>query len=326
MLSRDLGQTWQGPTLQKPLDWVHDDDGVIVAVADVTPFWHAPSGKVLAIGAQVRYSPAGQQLEDQPRAHQTAYAVYDPRAQHGSAWQRLEMPREARFNFARSACAQCLVEPDGSLLVPFYIGPSAKEPHPVTVARCRFDGTRLEYATHGDEIELNVVRGLVEPSLARFQGQYYLTLRNDEKGYVTASKDGLHYQKIKAWTFDDGSPLGSYNTQQHWLSHSDGLFLCYTRRGADNDHIMRHRAPLFIGQVDAQRLCVLRATERVLAPERGATLGNFGANYVTPLESWVTVAEGMWNEASRSRGATGAVFIARVIWSRPNRMLQREPE
>jgi hypothetical protein len=31
---------------------------------------------------------------------------------------------------------------------------------------------------------------------------------------------------------DDGAELGSYNTQQHWLSHGDGLFLMYTRRGA----------------------------------------------------------------------------------------------
>lgn len=41
---------------------------------------------------------------------------------------------------------------------------------------------------------------------------------------------------------DDGKELGSYNTQRHWLAHSVGPFLVYTRRGADNDHILRHRA------------------------------------------------------------------------------------
>ena len=46
------------------------------------------------------------------------------------------------------------------------------------------------------------------------------------------SKDGLQYGPIHDWTFDDGSDLGSYNTQAHWLVHSDGLFLSYTRRGA----------------------------------------------------------------------------------------------
>ncbi len=163
-------------------------------------------------------------------------------------------------------------------------------------------------------------RGLVEPSLARFQGSYYLTLRNDRKGYVTRGSDGLHFEAIQPWTFDDGKELGSYNTQQHWLAHSDGLFLVYTRRGADNDHIMRHRAPLFIAQVDATKLQVIRDTERVLVPERGATLGNFGAAAIDADQSWVTVAEGVWNDEARRRGAEGAVFVARVLWSRPNKL------
>jgi hypothetical protein len=91
----------------------------------------------------------------------------------------------------------------------------------------------------------------------------------------------------------------------------------YTRRGADNDHIMRHRAPLFIAQVDPRRLQILRNTERVLVPERGATLGNFGAAPIDKHQSWVTVAEGIWNDEARRRGAEGALFVARVIWADP---------
>jgi hypothetical protein len=97
--------------------------------------------------------------------------------------------------------------------------------------------------------------------------------------------------------------------------------LAYTRHGADNDHIPRHRAPLFLAQVDPDQLHVLRATEKVLIPQRGATLGNFGASAITPDESWVTVAEGVWNDDARKRGAKGATFLARVLWSRPNRMV-----
>ena len=67
---------------------------------------------------------------------------------------------------------------------------------------------------------------------------------------MSVSDDGLQFAEPKPWTFDDGAELGSYNTQQHWLAHSDGLFLVYTRRGANNDHIVRHRAPLFMAQVD----------------------------------------------------------------------------
>ena len=125
---------------------------------------------------------------------------------------------------------------------------------------------------------------------------------------------------IQPWTFDEGQELGSYNTQQHWLAHSDGLFLVYTRRGAMNDHIFRHRAPLFIAQVDTMGLRVLRATERVLIPKRGGELGNFGAAAIDPSQSWVTVSEGVWTDDARRRGAKGATFVARVIWSKPNRL------
>ena len=314
MRTADLGKTWTPPDARAELDWVPEPGGVNVAVCDVTPGWHSQSQKLIAIGAQVRYGEAGDQLEDRPRSNQTAYAVFDPKSGEWSRWRRLEMPPGEKFNFAYSACAQFLVEPDGKLLLPFYFGPNAKQPFSVTVARCSFDGTELKYLEHGDEISLDVVRGLVEPSLVRFQNRYYLTIRNDLKGYVTVGDDPLHYRPIKAWTFDDGAELGSYNTQQHWLAHGDALFLAYTRKGANNDHVFRHRAPLFIAQVDPRRLHVLRATERVLIPERGATLGNFGAAPITANESWVTDAEGVFSEDARRRGATGAVYLARVIW------------
>jgi len=318
MQTEDLGQTWTGPEPVPALDWVRESDEVDIAVADVTPAWHAATEKVLAIGAQVRYSKKGRQLDDQPRSNQTAYAVFDPKSGRWTPWRRLEMPASDAFNFARSACAQFVVEPDDSLLVPFYTGTSAKGPYSVTVARCSFDGDTLTYREHGSVLALDVARGLYEPSLVRSSGRYFLTIRNDLKGYVTVGDDGLHYRPVKAWTFDDGQELGSYNTQQHWVTHEEGLFLVYTRRGAQNDHIVRHRAPLFIAQVDPKRLTVLRATERMLVPERGAELGNFGASTISSKESWVTVAEGMWNKSARERGAKGALFVARILWDESN--------
>src|SRR5690606_32852637 len=117
-----------------------------------------------------------------------------------------------------------------------------------------------------------------------------LTIRNDKQGFVAHSTDGLKYSPLQTWKFDDGSDLGNYNTQQHWVAHTQGLFLVYTRRGANNDHVFRHRAPLFMAQVDPDRLCVIRETERVLVPERVARLGNFGVVNVSPQETWVTTA------------------------------------
>ncbi|MBM4073207.1 MAG: exo-alpha-sialidase [Planctomycetes bacterium] len=325
MRSDDLGTTWTKPKMPPELDWRMESDKVAIAVADVTPIWHAPTGKMLAVGAEVRYSKKGEQLNDRPRSHQTAYAVYDPKSGKWTGWRRLEMPADDKWNFARSACAQGLVQADGTLLLPFYFGRDAatKESH-VTVVRCSFDGREVKYQRNGTELTLNVERGLNEPSLIGFQGKYYLTIRNDRQGYVTVSDDGLDFRPIRPWTFDDGKELGSYNTQQHWLAHSDGLFLSYTRRGANNDHVIRHRAPLFLAQVDPEKLHVLRATEKVLMPERGATLGNFGAAAITPHESWVTASEGIWDSAARKRGARGATFLARVRWAKPNKMVAGE--
>jgi lysophospholipase L1-like esterase len=320
MRTDDLGATWSPPDPRPELDWQNGGPGVSVAVADVTPGWHPRTRKCVAIGAQVRYSEAGEQLEDRPRSAQTAYAVFDPKSGAWSPWKRLEMPAGETFDYARSACAQWLVQPDGTLLLPFYTGRDAVGPWRATVVQCAFDGKEVKYLRHGDMLVLDVDRGLVEPSLVRFQGRYFLTIRNDRKGYVTRSADGLHFEPIRPWTFDDGADLGSYNTQQHWLSHSDGLFLVYTRRGANNDHIIRHRAPLFIARVDSERLCVIRRTERVLIPERGGEFGNFGAAAINERESWVTVGEGVWSDDARKRGAEGALFLARVIWSKRNRM------
>lgn len=313
MRSHDLGKTWSKPLVQPSLAWVIEPGGVTVAVADVTPGWHAPSGKLLAIGCMVRYSKKGRQISDVKRYSQTHYAVYDPKTDVWSQWKTLEMPAHKKFDFSRNACAQWLVQDDGTLLIPLYIS-AGKGPFSVTVAKCSFDGVELKYVEHGNELALNVARGLCEPSLAEFQGRYYLTIRNDIKGYVTVSDDGLNFRPVKPWTFDDGRELGSYNTQQHWISNSHGLFLVYTRRGADNDHIMRHRAPLFIAQVDPQRLCVIRDTEKVVVPERGTTLGNFGANAVNARESWVTTAEYMNSAKPNPRGANGSIFVGRVIF------------
>jgi len=322
MRTDDLGKTWSGPTEIPELAWVCDPSGATIAVADVTPGWHAPSGKVLALGAQVRYGKSGHQLSDIKRAHQTAYAVYDPKIGAWSRWKQLEVPGDEQFNFARNACSQWLVRPDGQLLIPLYIARSASVPFMTTVARYRFDGEKLAFQEHGNVLELKVARGLYEPSLAWYKGRYYLTLRNDVKGYVTTSDDGLQYRPVKPWTFDDGRELGSYNTQQHWVVHSDGLFLSYTRRGANNDHVPRNRAPIFMAQVDTDRLCVLRGTEKVLIPERGVMLGNFGAAPVTPEQSWVTDAEFIVSGKPHPRGANGSVFAARVIWSKPSHVLR----
>ncbi len=320
MRTDDLGGKWTGPDERPELAWRNEPGNVILGVCDCTPGWHAKTGKLLVIGLTVRYL-EGRQVPDQRRT--VAYTVHDPKAGTWSPWKNVDMPDKAKFFSAGCGCSQWLTEPDGTLLVPVYYHSQGSGVEATTVMRCSFDGSEVKYLEHGTEMELNVQRGLCEPSITFFGGKYYLTIRNDVKDYVTVSDDGLSYGPIRPWTFDDGSDLGSYNTQQHWVTHSDGLFLAYTRRGANNDHMFRHRAPLFIGQVDPEKLCVVRKSERILIPERGASLGNFGVATIDEHETWVTVGEGMFWPECVKRGADGAVFAARVIWSKPNRLAGR---
>jgi hypothetical protein len=181
-----------------------------------------------------------------------------------------------------------------------------------TVVLCGFDGKKLTYKEHGTELAMPRGRGFCEPSLAEYQSQYFLTLRTDHSAFVARSNDGLHFDKPKEWIFDDGKVLGSYNTQQHWVVHPEkGLHLVYTRRGANNNHVMRHRAPLFMAKVDPKRLCVLRDTERVLLPENSATMGNFGVVDVTPSETWVVVSEFPRKKRKNNKNQT---LVAKIHW------------
>ena len=233
------------------------------------------------------------------------------------------MPDKEKFYNSGSGCAQWLVKSDGTLLVPAYFkgkGDTTNYCFSATIIHCRFDGEKLTYIEHGDELKLDVPTGYDEPSITLYQDKYYLTLRNTIKAYVAVSDDALRWSQIKPWRFEDGTELGSHSTQQHWVTHSEGLFLAYTRRGADNDHIPRNRAPLFMARVDTDALCVLRTTERVLIPERGAMMGNFGVTTINDKETWVTVGENMYPKENLSRGADGSVFAARILWSKHNKI------
>lgn len=328
MRTDDFGKTWSGPVEHTAsLGRRSEPNGVEVCVSDFWPKWHAKSGKLLGIGHNVRYA-NNRVIAAPQRSRETAYSIYDPGQRTWTAWEPLAMPPDdPRFFNSGAGCVQRLDLPDGDILLPVYFSPKGGKFSRVLVLRCGFDGRKLTVKAMGNELSVDTDRGLHEPSLTRFKGRHFLTIRHDQRAYVTTSDDGLHFDpKLKPWTWDDGTDLGSYNTQAHWVTHDDALFLCYTRRGADNDHIPRHRAPLFIGQVDAAKLHVIRASERELMPQRGAKLGNFGVTEVNENETWVTDAEWMQttgpNYADFTQcmkyGSDNAVFAARIQWKKPN--------
>jgi hypothetical protein len=319
--TRDLGLTWEGPFEEPAMRRETIDGDRERVVSDFTPKWHAASGTMLGIGHTVKYQ-NNRVMAVRPRA--TAYTVYDPETFQWQAWKKLELPDEPRFANAGAGSVQRFDQPDGTVLLPVHFKEMEAKRFHSTVLRCRFDGQTLEYLEHGSELTIDVGRGLYEPSLTFFDGAYYLTMRNDEDAYVARSEDGLHFDEPRPWTFDDGRSLGSYNTQQHWVTHRDALYLAYTRRGANNDHVFRHRAPLFLAQVDPQSLQIIEATEQVIAPERGARLGNFGVVDISPNESWVTVAEWMQPRGVEQYGSDNMLHVVRLKWNSPNRTAAAE--
>ena len=317
MRSDDGGQTWTGPTPHKDtLGRRPEPNAVQACVCDFTPKWHAASGKLLGTGHVARY--VGDHIMPEPRPRQTAYSAYDPDTRQWTRWDTVDMPAGDKFLSGGAGSTQRVDLPNGDILLPIYFRTQGSPCMTACVTRCGFDGQRLRCLECGSEHSVPDPRGFCEPSLTQFAGRYFLTLRNDVRGYVTAGDDGMQFDEPRPWTFDDGSELGNYNTQQHWVTHSDALLLAYTRRGADNDHVFRHRAPLFIAQVDPERLCVLRETERILVPERGARLGNFGVCDVSEDETWVTVCEWMQPVGCEKYGSDNSVYAARIRWSRPN--------
>ncbi|MEQ9407562.1 MAG: exo-alpha-sialidase [Fuerstiella sp.] len=320
--SSDLGQTWSPLVPQESFRRRRIDDRHEEAICDFTPTWHQATGKLLGTGHTAMY-------EDNKvmrvRTRQTPYSIYDPETQTWGKAKHLKMPDEPRFHDCGAGSVQRFDLANGDILLPVYYKVPTESQYSVTVCLCEFDGEELRYVKHGTEMTIDVKRGLYEPSVTKFGKRFFLTLRNDDHGYVASSTDGLNYDEPRRWTFDDGSDLGNYNTQQHWVTHANGLFLVYTRKGADNDHVFRHRAPLFIAQVDPDKLHIIRSTERILVPERGARLGNFGVATVSPNETWVTVTEWMqtWGPnyvmpVDNKYGADNSIHIAKIKWNGPS--------
>ncbi|MCA9136253.1 MAG: exo-alpha-sialidase [Planctomycetales bacterium] len=312
-VSEDSGIHWSEPIAIDPLKRKRQPDGYDVVAGDLWPVFHAQTDKVLVTGKTFNFENGN---KENILREQVAYAVIDPKSMRCETLNTVAMPKQDHAGkpiiAPNAGCHQRVHLQNGELLLPIrYQTDTKKRIYTSIVARCRFDGETLGYIEHGTEHRIDTGRGLYEPSVTEFGGEYFLTMRADDDAYVAKSSDGIHYSDHKPWTFDNGESLGSYHTQQHWVTLKGKLYLVYTRRGANNDHIMRHRAPLFIAQVDPNKLCVIRSTEQVIVPENHATLGNSGVCVISPREAWVTVAEGRVTQSER-KGENNLVILAKI--------------
>ena len=322
MTSPDLGRTWTEPQPVPALGRVPLAGGVEEGVCDVVPEWHERTRTVLALGHTVNYRGPKFSSDQPPRW--PVYAVW--REGKWGPRRKLEWTDPRGAQIYSNGCGQRVVLPNGDLLISLTYGATKEQPRSVTSVICAFDGETLTIKRSGSEITHDKGRGLLEPSLTAWCHRFYLTLRaEDDRGYVCTSEDGLAWSPKQMWAWDDGEPLTLSTTQQHWLTHSDALWLVYTRKDASNVNVIRWRAPLWMAQVDPRTLRLLRASERVVLPlvgdgikdpNRVAIMGNFHPLNVTPDESWVTVGE--WQPKN---GIHGDLLLARIRWTTPNRLI-----
>ncbi len=182
---------------------------------------------------------------------------------------------------------------NGDVLINFYGALKGEKRYHIWTMILSFDGEKFEVKQVGDRFTENTGFGYSEASIAKLNDKYYMTIRAEDRGLLAISTDGLSYSEPITWMWDDGTMLENYMTQQRWLRFKDGLYLAYTRKGANNDHVFRHRAPMFMARFDEDNLCLIKSTEVILVPELGARLGNFNITDVSDTESWLVTAEWM---------------------------------
>ena len=314
--STDGGRTWTGFS-PDPVFESYVSDGLRCVCCDMTPLYHKKTGRFLVTGHIAQYEP-GSIFPVKPLRNTriTPYAVFDEKTRRFGAVRAIEMPDPVKYCDCGSGCSQCWELPDGDLLIPV----SFREKRDgvslnarAAVMRCAFDGETLQVREIGPDIEVpDEVRGIGECSVIGYGGRFYLTIRGDTYGYVSVSDDGLRYSDPAVWRWDTGCIVPTYNTQSHWM-HQDGkLYLVYTRRDGKNDHVFRHRAPLYAAQVDTEHLALLRDTEWAVIPERGARLGNFGVCSPTDEQSYVIAAEWMQPAGCERFGSNNAIWLADI--------------
>ncbi len=325
LTSSDAGKTFSDFRKSATLLRQAVGENIAEVLCDATPMYVRAAGKMILLGHTALYQ--DNKLAPVPRRRFTGWSVYDEEKQDWLPYRLLQMPDEDAFYSCGNGCGQSLELPDGDLLIPVYYASKEVASSPdccysAMVLRCGFDGKDLWVEELGSPLHCPVPRGFCEPSITAYNGSYFLALRNDVTGFVAKSSDGMHYSAPAELCFDNGENLGNYNTQQHWITGGGKLYMVYTRKGANNDHVFRHRAPLFIAEFDPERMVVLRETERIAVPERGARLGNFGCLHVNDHESWVIVSEWMQTTGPdhfnyrrcMSYGSDNSIFIARITF------------
>ena len=323
-LSVDRGAHWSAPAPIPGMEYRETAPGIIRNVADIRVFSSPDRKSALVIGVTSYYRgdkrlPPAEHTAKTPK--QPMYAFFH----RDTGWSPARLldagcfPPEVHW---RAACTQ-IVWQDDSIILPVYF----TERHGHFAARTlklARDGDTLRATAWGAPLAHDFGRGFMEPSAVGFRDRYYLTLRaEDGHGHWCVSDDGLNWSPARIWRFDDGTPLETSTTQQHWLRLGDQLCLVYTRRRPENEHVMRWRSPLLVAVFDPDAGCLRRDSERVVFPyqERDGLynrMGNFHAAELPGGRGVVSVGA-LYAEVQDGRILRNfsEVCIAELNWNQP---------
>jgi hypothetical protein len=295
--SRDGGETWESlaelPYAARPLR-----EGIMGMFGATVPVFHPQTGKVLLLGNCVGYTGYHTPTVKLTGLRYPAYAIYDPAARKWSADYTVLDGEED----ANTTSGIPWIQPDGTLLWPCNGG---------RVLRAAFDGEKVTILARSPQIQGlgKQPKNTGEYHLTKLGERFYLAMRCPDQNRIAVSADGQNFQPSVELRWDDDSLVPSTATQMRWIRQHDRLYLVYTRADPASQGIFRHRAPLWMAELDPTTLRLKKATEVIAVPISPGRddLGNFGTTFVNDDLSLVTTSE-----FGRTRASNSRVYLTRI--------------
>ncbi len=297
--SSDGGDTWADltelPYATRPLR-----DGIQGIFGAMLPVYHPQTGKVLVLGNCVGYTSYGTPKVKLTGLRFPAYAVYDPATKKWTENYEVLLDQEE----ANTTSGFPWIEEDGTLLWPCNGG---------QVLKATFDGVKLQIVGRSPRIEGlgKQARNTGEYHLTKLGAKYFIAMRCPDQNRIAVSADGQKFETAVPLSWDDGTVVASMATQMRWVRQQGRLYLVYTRVDDSSKGIFRNRAPLWMAELDTEKLCLKKATEVTAVPVSPGRddLGNFGTTYVNDDLSLVTTSE-----FGRTKGSNSRVYVTKVSY------------
>ncbi len=319
------GRTWSLPAESLRLDKkVLADD--VFETPSLAPLYHRKTDKLIGYGNTVfsrdnSFNSAAKNemlVHDMLPGRHNIFSVWDDEYGDWNGWANIELTDEVAsrgYNLLVQACNQTVELDDGRIILPLVADSADIAGNRPLSAMCEFDGKKLTMMKLGNILgdADNKGRGFHEPSMIRFGEKFFMTIRSDREDfrmYCTESTDGINWNSIRTWCWDDGTEIETENTQQHWIKQGDKLYLVYTRVNEMSNGVFRSRAPLFIAEVDTDNLTLVRESEKIVFPANGGRMGNFTVANVSGNEVWVMTGE--WIEQYAPGWKEGMLFYCQI--------------